>query len=267
MPAFFEIGAKTNFSFLEGASKPEEMIVKAAVLKLGGLGIADRNSVAGVVRAHAQSKAIQQKFERMKAGLLEEHEKKDAILDPIRFQPGVRLVFADGTPEILAYPQDRKGWAHLCRLLSAGNLRAEKGKCILTEADLTEWGDNMMLALIPDPSIADDGNHAAFEACLERFRKRFRKKIHMALAPAYDGRDKRMFATISMLADRKRIPLIATNQPLYHDATRRPLADIVTSIREHVPIPQAGFHLAPNAERYLKEGAKSCASSETIRMP
>ncbi len=256
MSAFFEIGAKTNFSFLEGASKPEEMVVQAAVLKLGGLGIADRNSVAGVVRAYAQAKAILKKFERMKAGLLEEREKKDIIPDPIRFQPGARLVFADGTPDILAYPRDRQGWAHLCRLLSAGNLRAEKGKCILSEADLMEWGDDMMLAIIPHPSIPDDNNHAAFEACLERFRKRFRKNIYMALAPVYDGRDKRMFATIAMLADRNRVPLIATNQPLYHDTARRPLADIVTSIREHVPIPEAGFLLAPNAERYLKSGSE-----------
>src|SRR6478752_10159184 len=99
MSAFFEIGAKTNFSFLEGASKPEEMVVQAAVLKLGGLGIADRNSVAGVVRAHAQAEAIRKKFERKKAGLLEEREKKDIIPYPIRFQPGARLVFADGTPD------------------------------------------------------------------------------------------------------------------------------------------------------------------------
>lgn len=256
MSAFFEIGARSNFSFLEGASKPEEMIVQAAVLKLGGLGIADRNSVAGVVRAHAQAEAIRKKFERMRAGLLEEREKKDIIPDPIRFQPGARLVFTDGTPDILAYPRNRRGWAHLCRLLSNGNLRAEKGKCILSEEDLMEWGDGMMLAIIPHPSIADDNNHAAFEACLERFRRRFRKNIHMALAPAYDGRDKRMFATIAMLADRNRIPLIATNQPLYHDTARRPLADIVTSIREHVSIPVAGFLLAPNAERYLKSGSE-----------
>ncbi len=253
MSAFFEIGAKTNFTFLEGASKPEEMIVQAAILKLGGLGIADRNSVAGVVRAHAQAKAIHKKFERMKAGLLEEREKNDIIPDPIRFQPGARLVFADGTPDILAYPRNRQGWAHLCRLLSAGNLRADKGKCILSEEDIMQWGDDMMLAIIPHPSVADDDNHARFEACLERLRKRFRTSIYMALAPAYDGRDKRVFATISLLAARNRVPLIATNQPLYHDPTRRPLSDIVTSIREHVAIPEAGFLLAPNAERYLKD--------------
>jgi DNA-directed DNA polymerase III PolC len=254
-PVFFEIGAKTNFSFLEGASKPEEMVLQAAILKLGGLGIADRNSVAGVVRAHAQAKAIRKKFERREKGLLEKDENPEDVLDPICFQPGARLVFSDETPDILAYPQDREGWANLCRLLSTGNLRTEKGNCTLTEADMIEWGDRMMLALVPDPALADNPlRHQEFEACLERFRSRFRERFYMALAPAYDGRDKRVFAVLSKLAARNRVPLIATNQSLYHDTGRRPLSDIVTSIREHVAIPEAGFLLAPNAERYIKHG-------------
>jgi DNA polymerase III alpha subunit len=107
---FFEIGAKTNFSFLEGASKPEEMVLQGTLLKLGGLGIADTNSVAGVVRAHAQAKAIKEKYERKQQGRLQGDEKPETVLDPIRFQPGARLVFSDETPDILAYPQDRKGW-------------------------------------------------------------------------------------------------------------------------------------------------------------
>ncbi|MBO9126151.1 MULTISPECIES: error-prone DNA polymerase [unclassified Rhizobium] len=251
---FFEIGAKTNFSFLEGASKPEEMVLQGTLLKLGGLGIADTNSVAGVVRAHAQAKAIKEKYERKQQGRLQGDEKPETVLDPIRFQPGARLVFSDETPDILAYPQDRKGWAHLCRLLSAGNLRAEKGSCLLQEADLIEWGDRMMLALVPNPSIADDtGRHPVFEACLRRLRERFRGKFHMALTPAYDGRDRRVFSVLSMLAARNRVPLIATNQPLFHEAARRPLSDVVTSIREHVPIYKAGFLLTPNAERHLKD--------------
>ena len=252
--AFFEIGAKTNFSFLEGASKPEEMVLQATAMRLGGLGIADRNSVAGVVRAHAQAKAIRKTFERKQQGLLEKDERPENVLDPIRFQPGARLVFSDGTPDILAYPQDRQGWANLCRLLSAGNLRTIKGDCTLMEADLLEWGDRMMLALVPPPALSDEPlSHPAFEACLGRLRSRFRSALHMTLTPAYDGRDKRVFSVLSMLAARSRIPLIATNQPLYHDTARRPLSDIVTSIREHVPIPEAGFLLAPNAERYLKD--------------
>ena len=256
-PAFFEIGAKTNFSFLEGASKPEEMVVQAACLKLGGLGIADRNSVAGVVRAHAQAQQLEERY-RNRDAILAEAKKKgktEIIFDPIRVQPGARLVFSDGTPDVLAYPCNRKGWANLCRLLSAGNLKEEavKGTCILTEAELMEWGDEMMLALVPDRAVVNDpGCQPALEEYLDRFRKRFRKAFFMALSPAYDGRDRQAFAVLSMLAARNRVPLIATNQPLYHDTARRPLSDIVIAIREHVEISEAGFLLAPNAERYLK---------------
>lgn len=257
-PAFFEIGAKTNFSFLEGASKPEEMVVQAACLKLGGLGIADRNSVAGVVRAHAQAQQLEERY-RNRDAILAEAKKKgktEIIFDPIRVQPGARLVFSDGTPDVLAYPCNRKGWANLCRLLSAGNLKEEavKGTCILTEAELMEWGDEMMLALVPDRAVVNDpGCQPVLEEYLDRFRKRFRKAFFMALSPAYDGRDRQAFAVLAMLAARNRVSLIATNQPLYHDTERRPLSDIVIAIREHVEISEAGFLLAPNAERYLKD--------------
>jgi len=257
-PAFFEIGARSNFSFLEGASTPEEMMIQAAILKLPGLGIADRNSVAGVVRAHAQIRAMREEYVKTvqeNQTLFEKGERQKQLLEAAPFQPGARLVFSDGTPDILAYPKNRKGWAHLCRLLSAGNLRAQKGSCILSEADLVEWGDEMMLALVPDPSLLDDaGKQEKLENCLERLRKRFRAAFHMVLSPSYDGRDAQVFATLSILAARNRIPLIASNQPLYHHPARRPLADIVTAIREHVTIAEAGFRLAPNAERYLKDG-------------
>ncbi|EJJ25703.1 error-prone DNA polymerase [Rhizobium sp. CF142] len=257
-PAFFEIGAKTNFSFLEGASKPEEMVVQAACLKLGGLGIADRNSVAGVVRAHAQAEQLEERYKNRDEILAQAKKegKKEVILDPIRVQPGARLVFCDGTPDILAYPRNRRGWANLCRLLSAGNLKEEsvKGTCILTEAELMEWGDEMMLALVPDRTVVNDpAGQPVLEDFLERFRKRFRKAFFMALSPAYDGRDRQAFAVLAMLAARNRVPLIATNQPLYHDPERRPLSDIVIAIREHVEISEAGFLLAPNGERYLKD--------------
>jgi len=231
---FFEIGAKTNFSFLEGASHPEEMVLAAKIAGLAGLGIADRNSVAGVVKAHVIAK---------------QHG--------YRFQPGARLVFSDDTPDILAYPQNRKGWAHLCRLLSAGNLRGEKGVCILNESDLMEWGDEMMLALVPDAeSVEAPEQQAKLEQCLAKLWMRFGRKLHMLLSPAYDGRDRLVFATLSIIAQRNGVRLIASNQPLYHATERKPLADIVVSIREHVPIAEAGFRLAANAERYLKGAAE-----------
>ncbi|ARM14454.1 MULTISPECIES: error-prone DNA polymerase [Rhizobium] len=256
--AFFEIGARTNFSFLEGASSPEEMVLQAAHLRLGGLGIADRNSVAGVVRAHAQAEQIEERYKNRDAILAEAEKtgKKERIFHPIRIQPGARLVFSDDTPDILAYPCNRRGWANLCRLLSAGNLKEEavKGSCILTEAELMEWGDEMMLALVADRTLVESqAGQTALEDYLERFRRRFRKAFFMVLAPAYDGRDRQVFAVLAMLAARNRVPLIATNQPLYHHPERRPLSDVVIAIREHVQISQAGFLLAPNAERYLKD--------------
>ena len=256
--AFFEIGARTNFSFLEGASSPEEMVLQAAYLRLGGLGIADRNSVAGVVRAHAQAEQIEERYKNRDAILAEAEKtgKKERIFHPIRIQPGARLVFSDDTPDILAYPCNRRGWANLCRLLSAGNLKEEavKGSCILTEAELMEWGDEMMLALVADRTLVESqAGQTALEDYLERFRRRFRKAFFMVLAPAYDGRDRQVFAVLAMLAARNRVPLIATNQPLYHHPERRPLSDVVIAIREHVQISQAGFLLAPNAERYLKD--------------
>lgn len=229
-PAFFEIGARTNFSFLEGASHPEELVEAASRLCLPGLGVADRNTVAGVVRVHAQAK------ER-----------------GFRFQPGARLVFADGTPDVLAYPQNRHGWGNLCRLLSAGNLKGEKGVCILHEEDLIEWGEDLLIAVVPKVELATYEGH--LPGLLRRLASRFGNRAFLALVPRYDGLDRITFAVLASMAEEARLALIASNEPLYHEAERRPLADIVTAIRTHVPIAEAGFHLAANAERHLKTGA------------
>ena len=113
MSAYAELAVTTNFSFLRGASHGEELVARAKELGLAGLGVADRNSVAGVVRAHQAAK---------EAGLT--------------FAPGARLVFADGTPDILAYPQDRAAWGRLTRLLTLGKRRADKGECLLQRDDL-----------------------------------------------------------------------------------------------------------------------------------
>ena len=112
---YLEFAVASNFSFLRGASHPEELMVQAQPIGLAGLGLCDRNSVAGVVRAHLA--------------------KREQNL-PLKYHPGARLVFADGTPDILAYPRDRAGWGRLTRLLTVGNLRGEKGDCILHLDDL-----------------------------------------------------------------------------------------------------------------------------------
>src|SRR5258707_12211720 len=108
MSAYAELAVTTNFSFLRGASTAKELVLRAKELGLKGLGIADRNSVAGVVRAHAMAKVI-----------------------GFKIVVGVRLVFSDGTPDILAYPEDREAWGRLTRLLTVGKDRADKADCII----------------------------------------------------------------------------------------------------------------------------------------
>ncbi|WP_395516210.1 error-prone DNA polymerase [Pseudorhizobium flavum] len=250
-PAFFELGARTNFSFLEGASKPEEMVLAASLLGLGGLGIADRNSVAGVVRAHSHVRDLSERHQRGKEGPDDDKE----VPSPCRMQPGARLVFSDATPDVLAYPVSRKGWGNLCRLLSRGNLRTEKGNCILEEWDLVEWGHEMMLAVTPDPACASD--HAYLQKLgevLKLLRQTFGKTVYLTLSPSYDGQDRFVFATFAAVAATHLVPLLASNQPLFHLPERRSLSDVVTAIREHVAIAEAGFRLAPNGERHLKTG-------------
>src|SRR5271167_1819515 len=130
-PRFAELAAMTNFSFLRGASHPEEMVARAAELGLSGIGIADRNTLAGVVRAHI--------FAR---------ENKAAVAG-MRVAPGARLAFMDGAPDVLAYPKDRAAYGRLCRILTAGNLRAPKGECHLRIDDLLEHGEGLQVVALP----------------------------------------------------------------------------------------------------------------------
>jgi error-prone DNA polymerase len=229
-PVFYELGARTSFSFLEGAAPAEIMVVTAQKIGLAGLGIADRNTVAGVVRAHAKAK-----------------------VENYAFQPGARLVFADGTPDILAYPRNRRGWAHLCRMLSAGNLRSKKGTCTLFLSDLLEWQDQIQLIVMEGTGRPD----APFlTSLLQKLRDYAGRRLHLGMTPRYDGFDQHDFACLAAIAGQTGIRLLATNDALYHAADHRPLADVVTAIREHVTIAQAGLRLQANAERHLKTTAE-----------
>lgn len=226
MSAFVEFGASSNFSFLEAASHPEEMVRQAARLRLAGLGLADRNTVAGVVRAHSMARE-----------------------ERLRYHPGTRLIFADETPDILAYPRNRRGWGNLCRLLSRGNLRSEKGSCTLFEEDLADHAGDIALIVLPcAPWVEDPG----FADLLSRLKDMAGGLVDLALVPRYDGCDRRIFEASRAAARKVGVPLLATNLPLAHTASRRPLADVLTAIRHHVTIEEAGFRLAANAERHLK---------------
>ena len=224
-PGYAELAAASNFSFLRGASHPEELAVMAKRLGLSGLGLADRNTVAGTVRAHMAAK---------EAGLA--------------YRPGARLVFSDGTPDVLAYPKHRAGWGHLCRLLSAGNLRGEKGAPLLQRSDLLEWGEGLALAVLPRAQALD-------EACLsflQELKSAFGQSVRLALTPGYDGRDRMTLEASRALANAARVKLMAVGDVLWHDPGRRVLGDVLAAIRDHVPLAEAGYRLSPHAERCLK---------------
>jgi DNA-directed DNA polymerase III PolC len=217
---YFEFAVASNFSFLRGASHPEELMVQAAHSGLAGLGLCDRNSVAGVVRAH-----------------LAKREQNLAL----RYHPGARLVFADDTPDILAYPRHRAGWGRLTRLLTIGNLRARKGDCTL-------YLDDLLAHIFGLDLIAMDGD----AGLLRRLREAAPDRVRLAASMLYRGRDRTSLAHIKKIAREAQVPLIAVNDVLYHHPDRRPLADVLTCIREKTTIDRAGRKLAANAERYLK---------------
>jgi error-prone DNA polymerase len=224
--AFAEFGVTTNFSFLRAASHPEELVEQAKDLGLAAIGIADRNSVAGVVRAHVMAK-----------------ERR------LRLAVGARLVFADGTPDILAYPSDRPAWGRLTQLLSHGKRKAEKGDCILYLSDLIERIEGINLIVMPPARI----DERKLSLLLSRLKQHAAKRsLWLAAGFLYRGDDQRRMAKLARIAAGHGIPLIATNDVLYHHPWRRMLQDVVTCIREHVTIDQAGRLLTLNAERYLK---------------
>ena len=236
---YVEFGVQSNFSFLRGASKPEELVVSASQLHYAGMGLADRNTVAGVVRAWSQSKHI-------------EMEGAPPIVLP--YHPGARLVFADGTPDVLAYPRDRKGWGNLCRLLTQANMREEspKGAPLVYRSDLLEFGDCMSLAVMPDL----DADAEQMLPVLQELCSRFGKAIRLAVAPAYLGNDRFRLEQAAALASAAGMRLMATNDVLYHDAERRPLQDVLTAVRLKSTVMDAGYELKANAERHMKTPAE-----------
>jgi error-prone DNA polymerase len=227
MSAYAELAVTTNFSFLRGASHPQELVLAAAMLGLKAIGIADRNSVAGVVRAYD---AIEQS-----------PDPKPKLL------VGARLVFRDGSPDILAYPTDRKAYGNLCRLISEGKLRAEKGACELDFDDLAKWQEGLLLAVVPPKRVGEET-----KCCLEKLTRIARNRLWLAAAMLYRGDDRRRLRKLQRLAREARVPLLAINDVLYHTPERRELQDVVSCIREHVTLDTAGRLLEANAERHLK---------------
>ena len=228
--SYVELAVTSNFSFLRGASHPGQFVEQASALGYPAIGIADRNSLAGVVRG------------------LTAWEKLDAKTRP-RLLIGARLVFRDSTPDIIAYPKDRAAYGRLCQLISLGKLRvveekweAPKGECFLDLSDLLEFRAGLLLIVMPsgEPQI------------IKPLLKALGPDTWLAASMLYTGEDRRRLKALAKLARDSKTPLIAVNDALYHRPDQRQLQDIVTCIREHVTLEQAGKRLEANAERHLK---------------
>jgi error-prone DNA polymerase len=222
---YAELQVTSNFSFLRGGSHPEELVHGAAKLGYTKIAITDRNTVAGIVRAHQAAK------ER-----------------GIQIIPACRLDLLDG-PSLLAYPTDIDAWGRLCALLSKGNLRTEKGKCDLYKQDVFDHKQGIKFIVIP-PAVLntrfdfDD----SFKDVLKEYQAILGADVYLAATRSYTGDDAKRLHRLSHLG----VPMVVTNDVHYHGPAQRELQDVVTCVREKCTIQNAGFRLHANAERYLK---------------
>ena len=245
MPRYAELDVTTNFSFLRGGSHAEELVATAKALELEAIAVTDRNTLAGVVRAHLAAKEV----------------------GGIKFIVGARLDLQDA-PSLLTYPRDRAAYGRLCRLLTLGQRRAEKGQCTLFLDDVTSHAEGLIFIALPPDEIdwlrRDRATHSippldreggsAIERALERIKQALgpRAQLYLAAKHCYRGDDRACIEALAQLARRVGLGLVATNAVLYHAPHRRPLQDVLTCIREKCTIAEAGFRLEANAERHLK---------------
>ncbi|TDT92499.1 DnaE-like error-prone DNA polymerase [Azorhizobium sp. AG788] len=221
-PRYVELQVTSHFSFLRGASSCDEFFAAAASLGIEALAIVDRNSLAGIVRAHEASKAT-----------------------GVRLVVGCRLDLNDGM-SVLVYPADRPAYARLCRLLSLGKRRAGKGKCLLEWSDVVAYGDGLIGVLVPDEPDETCGIR------LRRLRDVFGNRAYLALTLRRRPNDQLRLHELSQLAHRMRVPTVVTNDVLFHAPDRRQLQDVVTCIRHGVTIDSLGFRRERHADRFLK---------------
>ena len=260
---YAELCVTTNFTFLTGASHPEELVMRAAELGLSALAITDRNSVAGVVRAWSALKQLKQ--DRQNNLQIRSHQRVDpssrqkveahSALEPSplaglpKLIVGCRLLLQDSALDWIALPQDRAAYQRLTRLLTLGKRRAEKGQCLLYTQDVIAHCKGMILIALPQGGLQEA--IAEIQLCAGHFPGR----VFLGAAPRYDGSDQAYLAACAQAAQRASAPMVAVGDVLMHRAGRRQLADVLTCMREHITIDQIGTRALPNGERRLKSGA------------
>ena len=232
-PPFAELCARSNFTFLEGASHPDELVHQAKALGYRALAIADTNTLAGIVRAHVAAQ---------EAGL-------QLII-------GSRIVLQDPAITLTLYPTTKAAYGRLCRLLTLGKRRADKGACTLTLDDVAAHHEGLLAVLTPPQRWPGPDNNT-FEHHARRVRDIFDDdRLSLALSFGFGESDHARAAALSNLADRTDIPLLATNDALYHIPERSMLHDVVSCIRLGCTLPELGLRRTPNFERHLKPPAE-----------
>ncbi len=226
---YTELQVTSNFSFLRGGSHPEELVSQAAALGYTEIAITDHNTLAGVVRAHTAAKA-----------------------SGMRIIVGCCLDLQDGT-SLLAYPTNIDAYGRLSHLLTTGNLRTEKGKCLLYKKDIYAYKEGLLFAVIPPAKLnANFEYEQSFIQALQEYSENLHGQIYLTTTRSYHGDDVKKMYRLAELSDHYNVPLLATNDVHYHDAARRQLQDILTCTREKLTIYNAGYLLCQNAERFLK---------------
>ncbi|WP_207424577.1 error-prone DNA polymerase [Desertivirga brevis] len=227
---YIELQVTSNFSFLRGASHPEEMVEQAELMGYSKIAITDRNTFAGIVRAHSACKGKN-----------------------IKLIPACRLDLLNG-PSLLAFPRCKSAYSKLSSLLSKGNLRTEKGKCDLYKEDIFEIASEIIFIAIPPFSLNPDYNFdPSFKESLIEYHEIFGAALYLAASRSYQATDHKKLFRLDQLSRQLNIPLVVTNDVHYHVPSRRELQDVLTCVREKCTIHTAGFKLHQNAERYLKE--------------
>ncbi len=226
---YSELQVTSNFSFLQGASHPDELVNQAIIYNYNAIAITDRNTFAGIVRAHTAAKGKN-----------------------IKFIPACRLELSDG-PDLLAYPINKTAYSSLSSLLTIGNLRTEKGKCLLYKQDVYDHATQTKFIVIPPFGLNEIFEFdPAFAHQLKEYKDVFGHDLYIAASRKYNSDDGKYLHRLSDLSSQLHIPLVATNDVHYHHVQRRQLQDVLTCIKEKCTIHEAGFRLHPNAERYLK---------------
>jgi error-prone DNA polymerase len=222
---YAELDVTTNFSFLRGASHPDETVFTSALLGHRAMAVTDVNTVAGVVRAFEAARRV----------------------EGFKLIIGARLVFQDGTPDLLVWAPDRAAYGKLCRILTVGRRRAEKGECELRLDDFIEHHEGLIAALAP--AEARDELLPTLRLLRDAIGN---ENFSLAVSCNYAEDNATRLARFAELSRTSRVPLVATNHVHYHDAGRRPLQDVLTCVRHGCTLREAGYRLFPNAERHLK---------------